>query len=72
MTTPMKWKVLKVEDGSDLFHLFEILAARNEDFAKFVLPKLSPASSDCDRDGEKELTNPGSMELLVKKEEIVC
>jgi len=77
MTTPMKWKVLKVEYGSDLFYLFEILAARNEDFAKFVFPKLSPGMNEFDSLGEspsavKELNNAESGELLVKKEEVMC
>merc|ERR1719228_559801 len=47
MTTPMKWKVLKIEDSSELFELFEILAARNSDFAKFVFPKLCSTKDNC-------------------------
>jgi len=77
MTTPMKWKVLKVEIGSDMFHLFEILAARSDDFSKFVFPKLAPAINECDSLSEspsikKELTCAQSGELSVKKEEIMC
>ena len=77
MTTPMKWKVLKVEVGSDMFHLFEILAARSDDFSKFVFPKLAPAINECDSLSEspsikKELTCAQSGELSVKKEEIMC
>ena len=78
MTTPMKWKVLKIEDGSDLFELFEILAARSEDFAKFVFPKLCSVKNNFEATGTKnaspvtELTEHRNGELLVKKEEILC
>ena len=76
MTTPMKWKVLKIEDGSDLFELFEILAARSEDFAKFVFPKLSSVKNNFEGNENAslatELADHKNGELLVKKEEIMC
>ena len=78
MTTPMKWKVLKIEEGSDLFELFEILAARSVDFAKFVFPKLSSVRNNFEASGTEnaslatELADHTNGELLVKKEEIMC
>jgi len=77
MTTPMKWKVLKIVDGSDLFKLFEILAARSEDFSKFVFPKLNTVKNNCDTEVdnaslEKDMANHGTGELIVKTEEIMC
>eukprot|EP00092_Neocalanus_flemingeri_P017353 GFUD01018768.1.p1 GENE.GFUD01018768.1~~GFUD01018768.1.p1 ORF type:complete len:754 (+),score=168.65 GFUD01018768.1:140-2263(+) len=78
MTTPMKWKVLKIEDGSDLFELFEILAARSGDFAKFVFPKLCSVKNSYEETGTEnaslaaELADHTNGELHVKKEEILC
>lgn len=78
MTTPMKWKVLKIEEGSDLFELFEILATRSVDFAKFVFPKLSSVRNNFEASGTEnaslatELADHTNGELLVKKEEIMC
>jgi len=75
MTTPMKWKVLKIEDGSDLFELFEILAARSQDFAKFVFPKLCSDKKEAGTTNASfaaELADHANCELFVKKEEILC